>query len=346
MVSGLHGYVFWLVWGLPRPPTNYAAGDYGGWATTLVANFFVGAGASAVTLFFVISGYVLKLSIDKSSEGSAFRTSIAFTIKRLFRIYPAVLAVIMAAAFLEPYLFISPTQRSWSEILLNMSLASSTMDWPTWSIRVEILAVPAILLFWFTRKRFGCAGLIGLTAALAGLSFARSLYGEDMFGRYVFVFGLGMLIHDLPRSLSPSRALATLAALATIAAIFARPVLSFHAQSAILVEAICATYLLTVLVHGGLPRSKALLGHRILRFLGRVSYSFYLIHFLVLLTIVRQVPGLISAVAFGNPYVAALLSWLSIVVISIPIAAVIYRWIELPGVNAGRIVASMKQHTK
>jgi len=34
------------------------------------------------------------------------------------------------------------------------------------------------------------------------------------------------------------------------------------------------------------------------------------------------------------------------VVISIPIAAVIYRWIELPGVNAGRIVASMKQHTK
>jgi peptidoglycan/LPS O-acetylase OafA/YrhL len=203
--------------------------------------------------------------------------------------------------------------------------------------RVEILATPAILLFWFARQRLGWAGLASLTATLALLSFARGLYGEDMLGRYVFAFGLGMLIHDLPQ-IGPSRARTALAILATISAISARPILTYHAQSAIIVEAICAAYVLALLVHGGLPTFQALLDHSFLRVLGRVSYSFYLINFLVLLTVVRHLPGPISVLAFGNPYAAALLAWFIIVVVSIPIAAALHRWVELPSIMAGRKV--------
>jgi peptidoglycan/LPS O-acetylase OafA/YrhL len=133
MVSGFHGYVLWLAWGSPRPPTDYAAGDYGGWGTTIVANFFVGAGASAVTLFFVLSGYVLKLSIDNASEASTWRTSMVFAVKRLFRIYPAVLAIIFTAAIVGPYLFFDAPRRSWIDVLRNALLVDSAMDWPTWS---------------------------------------------------------------------------------------------------------------------------------------------------------------------------------------------------------------------
>ena len=72
-------------------------------------------------------------------------------------------------------------------------------------------------------------------------------------------------------------------------------------------------------------------------FFGRISYSFYLLHPLTLL-IIWKVPSALGAViAVGVPavLVAAFLIFASIVLLT-PLAFAMYRWIEIPGIAAGR----------
>src|SRR5438874_245120 len=88
-VSGLHSYVYWIHFRTPRAPHNPLPDPYaGGHIHDALTNFFIGAGASAVTLFFVISGFVLLLSLNKDASAPKFICS------RAFRIYPAHMAII------------------------------------------------------------------------------------------------------------------------------------------------------------------------------------------------------------------------------------------------------------
>src|SRR5579859_2420849 len=60
-------------------------------------------GPGAVVLFFVLSGYVLRLSLESKFSASAMAVAVGFVISRLFRVYPVAIAttgLIVVAAFL------------------------------------------------------------------------------------------------------------------------------------------------------------------------------------------------------------------------------------------------------
>ena len=343
MVSGLHSYLYWLTFRSDAlPPEPQLPVGVEGWAQFIVGDVLIGTGASAVTLFFTISGFVLSLSIGRM-QGAPAAIALRFVSNRIFRLYPAVIVATLAWAILEPsVLFQYPrvVSRTLSTILANGALLATNMNWATWSLRVEIAATPLFLVGWLVGRRWGRRGLLCLALALLAQSFFRQAYGEDMIGRYLFVFVLGMLIPEVaPRltaRLRPVHAMAVLV-LAVAADILARPILSYHAQSAILIEAFSCFAALGIVVYGPMAQLRTFLERRTWRFLGRISYSYYLLHFLVLWALLRQVPDAVaSAITDRHPLLGFLLVWTAVIVVTVPLALLSYRWVEMPGVALGR----------
>jgi peptidoglycan/LPS O-acetylase OafA/YrhL len=330
-VSGLHAYVYWTHFRVPRAPDNLAPDPYRGDALhDILRHFFVGSGASAVTMFFVISGFVLVMSLNKEASTSKFICS------RAFRIYPAHIAVVIVWFLTAPWLLYGAHTFSIWDAVQSSSFAYAQsyfpMNGPTWSLRVEVAAIPVILLAWFIRRHLGIGGLICFALILAGFSFARDLYSADMIGRYAFVFVAGMLVVDLRSLVNLSRGLAILLiCIAMTVDIAARPLLGYHAQMAILVEAICCVVTLALVVNGT-PLNRFLHSSPVRGF-GRISYSFFLIHFPVLWAFLRWMPDLpLSAVPAG------LLTWGLVVAVTLPLSIGCYRWIEQPGITLGKIL--------
>jgi peptidoglycan/LPS O-acetylase OafA/YrhL len=325
-VCGLHSLMFWSHF--RAAPVNNA-----------LMQFFVGTGNSAVTFFFVLSGFVLTLSLDRMrSEGRSI-IPIRFVLSRIFRIYPAVIFVVLTFALIErDWILHGLDNRPWTNTLLDALLIQSTMDWPTWSARVEIAATPLILVAWYIRGRFGPRPLIVLAAVMAAISFKKTLYGDDQIGETLFVFIVGMLLADsgaIFRRLHPMIAI-TLMIVACVIDVRARVVVGWREQWTIVIEAVCCFVMVGLIGYRAVPTRW--LEVAALRFLGRISYSFYLVHFLIVFVLLRHLPDrLVAVMSFGSPTFACLEVFSCVIVISIPVAWFLMRAVEWPGIALGKL---------
>ncbi|MEN8877998.1 MAG: acyltransferase, partial [Hyphomonas sp.] len=110
-------------------------------------------GPAAVVLFFVLSGTVLTLSLRRS-KGKGLAHLAGYYVRRLFRLYPLLIAVtLFAAAMHWLYFSDAPTAgaTNWMngyfnqdpgliETLLNAVGYSNSLNSPAWTIRTEIIA--------------------------------------------------------------------------------------------------------------------------------------------------------------------------------------------------------------
>src|ERR1700684_2417877 len=104
-VCGLHCLMFWSAF--PNSPEN-----------SYVMEFFVGAGNSAVTFFFVLSGFVLVMSLDKMKAEGQSLIAPHFVLSRIFRIYPAAVLVVLVFATIEArFIFHGLDGRPWTNTL-------------------------------------------------------------------------------------------------------------------------------------------------------------------------------------------------------------------------------------
>ena len=324
-VCGMHSLMFW---------SQFRDSPMG----TQPMQFFVGMGNSAVNFFFILSGFVLFRSLDNMKADNLGKISVLFAISRLFRIYPAVLIVIFVFSLIEPWaLFHGLDDRSWTNIIRDALLIQSTMDWPTWSTRVEIAATPLILTGWFLRKWLGTKALIPLGVALAAFSFLKEFYGGDEIGQELFVFIAGMLLADcgpIFRRLRPLFAVPlVLAALYVVSR--ARIWIGWHEQWTLVTETVCLFVITGAIAYDSVPNRW--LEIRPLRFFGRISYSFYLVHFVVLMVIVRHLPAApMKAISFRNATIECLEVFAIVAAISFGLSLVLYRLVEVPGIAVGR----------
>ena len=316
-------------------------------------------GNAAVSVFFVLSGFVLALSLSRDVRDAPAKAG-AFTARRFLRIYPALavdllltFAVLFAMQRLFPSLAVrAPTSGDLTE---NLLLVDYKVNGPTWTMAVELMAIPLLLICHFAANRFGMRGLLVILAlCIAGFFLGDRvlvplLHPAGPFAAiaraylvdFQFMFVLGMVIaawHARGVRIDVRLARAGLL-LAVLLLLSARVLLGFTARSALLIEGLASGTIVAILAAGRHSAVHAALEWRPVRFLGRISYSFYLYHATALAFVG---PLLVALMTFpwlhGNPYSAAALTAAAAIVVTVPLASVSYMFIERPSMRLGRSI--------
>ncbi|MGH6877007.1 MAG: acyltransferase family protein [Rhizomicrobium sp.] len=294
----------------------------------------------SVVLFFVLSGYVLALSLLRDGGTGWGR----FALRRLLRIWPPYAAVILASfaichvalpsdAALPP-----PLSGAWhgSDITLAnlcdellMVTSRINLDVVGWSLVHEMrisLIFPLLLLFLRRAPKTTMALAIGLHVASSdGPTWLSALLPDT--AAYIVYFVAGAWLALNRGRLIELKWGAPLARISLFAiALLLLSVPGNEAWSGIFAGVGATLMIAVVTVSPGIVRA---LSAQWCAFLGRVSYSLYLTHVVVLLTLVRLLGNLLPV-------------WI-ILLIAVPIIPIVaaagYRYLEQPSIEIGRAVS-------
>ena len=280
-------------------------------------------GMAPVVMFFVLSGFVLARSLANDPN------TVRFLLHRVFRLVPAAASTVLLFTLLYSqfgFLVGDDARFDLLNVVLNALMIRHDINGVMWSMTVECVATPLILASVWVFERWGLRPLAVLICVLFGLSFigpyAHLLGGfTNLAPLYAFV--VGVLLHFKGQLIAEKLTRSTdwLLALAAIA-LFA--ICASRKQTAPLIALECASSALLVLLVAFRPsvRLFRILDLFIVRFFGRISYSFYLLHPIGIVLAVRsvEVSGLMAIAA------ATVLA----IIITTPIAWLSWRYIEKP----------------
>ena len=304
---------------------------------------FIVNGPLAVDLFFVMSGYVMALSYGAAFEsGISWRGYGRFMGLRLARIYP--LHIVMLIGFLSVPIALELTGRPplWGHLQPDAFVASvflvqnwfnGDLDWnvPAWSISTELmfylLFPAAVFLLAKVVRNIGLVLLAGVATLLfLALAFGSASY-TDEFGlmRCLPECLLGMLLFHSAR-LAPMGPTGSAGLFCVSIGAMGLDAARLGTDQATMPLAFaCLLWSLTE------PRFwvSRLLSNPVLLWLGRVSFSTYLAHFLVKYWLKFLLGGRVPDTVLFVAYIACvtLASW------------VLHHAVELPGQAAGRMLA-------
>ncbi|MBI3436778.1 MAG: acyltransferase [Proteobacteria bacterium] len=295
-------------------------------------------GDTAVVIFFVLSGTVLFDSLRHQSD-RPLATSAKFVIRRVLRIYPPMIVGIFACvlAFGSFGRYFSP-----GEILGNIVLANYAVLGVAWTLQVEMLAVPFILLSFWAYRKYGAFGIVMIfvaTIVAAKLASMFSMGGLVTFYARIFAlcFTLGFLIptpvghwvaHKTPTAAWPFLLILMLAARHLI------PPTRWTPE----IQQVCAALIVALIYYRRAGALGRFLERPLSRYLGRISYSFYIFNVPIL--------EIIAAIAARNVVLngyfveAGILAGIVIVLLTIPVAHLSERHIERPSIRWGHRFAA------
>jgi peptidoglycan/LPS O-acetylase OafA/YrhL len=344
----------------------------GGERTTTDALLFLLNGDAAVTLFFVLSGVVLGMGIQRAGQGTwnEFR---AYATRRFFRIYPMfLLATLAVLAFLSVGGLFSSDTRGWfnsgssyrasvldlntpppaAVVTTNLLMLNPSLNLVTWTLGVEMLCSLLLPLAHYARVRLPAAGTwLLLALAVFGIFIPKWLLlmgwvrlEGALPWQYLGFFHLFYLGYLLPvfgpqvfawcvRRSWLRRGLLILALAGFLGATRLGDEHRFLAGA-------CAWVILGVVMFGASERSRWFLELPVVRFYGRISYSFYLLHDLVLIVMARLVAKfLFDAGAPGSPLAANLALMAGSIAAVTALAWWTHRTVEMPCIALGKTVA-------
>jgi len=290
------------------------------------------SGETAVVIFFVLSGVVLFKSL--AADRTPFLTmSYQFVVRRLFRIYPAMLVCLIACALLFPLAGIAVT---WETFIRNALLIQFHLNGATWTLAVEFLAIPLFLAAALSFRRFGEWGLVGLLLLIwlaTRKPVATAVLHLQLTQVHWFAFALGMLI---PTRIGERAArVLPLAALPIffICMLLARHVVEGPNTGLKLLQW-SAAFVVLMLYYGKSGAFGRFLEWPISQFLGRISYSFYLFNVLFLEVICHFLRG--QPWVAGRPLEVGLLASVVVIALTLPVSYLSARFVEEPAIRAGR----------
>jgi peptidoglycan/LPS O-acetylase OafA/YrhL len=256
--------------------------------------------ASAVVVFFVLSGYVLGRSLLSDTN------YLAFAVRRLLRILPAFIVSVLFAYLVVSWVRIEPAPAStsaffqsvfwpaptWSDAYENLLLINSRVNGPTWSIWPELVGsaiLPVVVIIHGMappKYQWLVFGILAVILAFSPLRLFLYFYVG-----YFIAPRVSSMIAENPIA----RSMVLLGGLALLIA-FGRDPVDFKFRT-IIPSAMGATLLIAAIA----STRYRLLEIGPLRFLGRVSYSFYLLHwpvfYLCVMAVLKMAPFLAGAAA-------------------------------------------------
>lgn len=281
------------------------------------------AGNYGVNLFFLISGYVIFMTLERT------RHAADFIVSRFSRLYPAYWASMLVTSWVV-YTIGMPQQRIsgadwWLDLtMLQQILGAQHLDGSYWTLQVELFfylnMLALFMLGWLREIRIVLACWLALaavhaTAQLEHLHFSYTLR-EMLILRHIPFFALGILFYfrhvgrAVPRLDTPL----SIACIA-IAWLSGGPVM-------LMVAAACALIFL-MFTQGKL----AFLRRPWLLWLGAMSYPLYLVHNAAGLAVIHELES------------RALPSWVAIftaIALALLLAYLLHIAIELPAMRAIR----------
>ena len=294
-----------------------------------------------VQLFFVVSGFVISRSWADAANLAGYPR---FLLRRVARIYPGVLVSlalgILLGAWLSGTLQVDARTLAANLLFLNgvFSLHVAAYNGVTWSLFFEFLFYIFVPLFivagpWLGGRRLGAMALFLL--ALAGLAGAGY---PEWFLLLPFMFGsaVGLLrAEELGRAASrlPDGILVAAYAVTTTAGMAFVPLPRLTATGFlwtyqnwlfVLCFSVVATLILVRAGYGDGFLRKFFMS-RPMQALGKVSFSFFLLHLLVIIAVLSMAKGRVNGAISGALLYGALAFFVSYLA-----ACVLYRLVEAP----------------
>lgn len=308
-----------------------------------------GAGVHGVTLFFVISGFLISTLLlrEESSTGKIRLGS--YYRRRAFRILPAAVAYLAVTLTLLWWMggVIDPGEWLGSLLFYRnlISFAPFGLTGHFWSLSVEeqfYLVWPALLVFWPKRHRLSATFFLVLAAPLwRHLMTKVSGGGPLMIGRLDLIYDslvMGALLAQLQvlpwfrglfdRARYPGAWLLLGIAGFLYLSIRKLPFGTIGVMASGTAQLLCAALAIKVLIEGRCPPAQAVLGFPAVAGLGKLSYSLYLWHMPFMLPWIPAFPG--------DPAVRVLLSLVA--------AWISYRCIERPALRLRSALMDSPRH--
>jgi peptidoglycan/LPS O-acetylase OafA/YrhL len=274
---------------------------------------------TVVSLFFMMSGFILMIRYRPGDAQD-------FWLRRIARLLPVYYFAWMLTVFGRSLLHwdMTPVEMLASLSLMQAWLPDSTMAMavnpPAWSLSCEAafylllpLVAPTVLR---ASRRTLVTVTLTLFASLLALTIASSYWPlEWWIGLHSAEFGLGLVLAVwIRRGWTPARSASWLGSASVLAAVAA-------AALAIPISGPMANLLLapaffSMIAKSARPTTNRLWNTGGLQLLGRLSYSLYISHWIVVVMISR----------FGDG-----LAWqLVAVLVALVVAAVVHSWVERP----------------
>jgi peptidoglycan/LPS O-acetylase OafA/YrhL len=347
------------------------------WPTHLTNNNFVKNGYLAVDVFFIISGFVIfQTYVDNVVTVNAFKR---FMCLRFFRLYPLHFTILIAFLFMEviklaaqgvmgssseqaPFTSSNSCAAFVANLLLVHGLHTvNQLSWntPSWSISCEFFAYIAFGLLALTgairNPRFPIAAILVagaiycvLAVDFGNLDITYDWGGARCFGGFFLGSSIGFISsftsHKFPTISFKKAEIAVVVAAVTLMTIVTGP------SVALVIPLYVAAIALLKTDQGPAAR---LLQHWAIQYLGRVSYSIYMVHSLVILTATILLKRVFEVPVFNDSHthqVTMIINpWLGDVVLVgitttvLLVATVTYKLIENPGRALGRQLTAAGQ---
>lgn len=330
--------------------------------------FGVFDGQMAVTVFFVISGFVIGRSLDKKSTSRPLQSYTTFLTTRAFRLYPAHLVALCGVILMAAMVFVGASPIDFSpyqplddkyfegsmngtvfnplrltSIIGNAMLLSWSLNLVVWSLYVELCIAPVLPVFHKASRvnnalmdTFIVAGLLGISLAAWG----------NVWIQYAFIFYLGMLVQTRGREWAEAVARHVSPGLAAFASwlVMMAPslVMMDRPPLVVVIEAFAAFSLISLIVWPGRSKAFQFLDNPVLRWNGRISYSFYLWHYFILSVSTRELYAHLSPETMHTHQLALFtITLIGTVAVALFIAHLSYSFVEVPFISVGRRVVAM-----